>query len=210
MAETIESDVYPSPSHFVRVQGGADIRGARWSFTETLWRSVGVLKRGLISRVVIFMDWIPNAHTLTEVVRNWPRAQFVERLPAVAEFLVSCANRGLVHGRHSSENILVSDERGYQLIDFSHAQIYSKFNARGFIHDAARIGSRLLGEGAASRAAVNSLFEEIAHVAQEPAVSAAALARECDWIMGASKQRQRLKRNVRTFWRGTPFRLRRN
>jgi tRNA A-37 threonylcarbamoyl transferase component Bud32 len=167
-------------------------------------------ERSLISRVLIFMDWIPNARTLTELVRNWSAAQFAEHVPALAEFLVSCADRGLVHGRHSSENILFSDDRGYQLIDFSHAQIYSDFNARGFIHDAARIGSRLLGEDVASRAAVNILFEEIARAAHKPTVSAATLARECDWIMDASKQRQRIKRNVRTFWRGMPFRLRRN
>jgi hypothetical protein len=161
------------------------------------------------SRIFLILHWLHDARTLTEVVKAWGEPVPAVPLQALARALVGSARCGLVHGRHSSENILVGQDGKFYTIDFSHAQIMNGFSGSGFAFDAARIGARLIMSHACSREAVMVLFDEIVRVGA-PDVTAAGrmqMEAECDHILAISKRRQRLERRFRTVLRGLPMRL---
>ena len=164
-------------------------------------------ERGLLTRVLIVMTWIESAVTLTDAFHAWPAADRDARVGALARHLADSAAAGLVHGRHSSENILVDDEGTFYTIDFSHAQLFPGYRERGFMQDVARIGARLVLERACSREAARALFAATIAAAPTATLTVSDIDAECERVLTESKRRQRLRRRWRTIWRGWPFRL---
>ena len=93
----------------------------------------------------------------------------------------------MVHGRHSSENILVTEPLTFQVIDFSHAQIFEKFAPRGFERDVARIGARLTIEYACTREDILRIFTEVARAAPAGLVDVGRLGAEFEKALKNSK-----------------------
>lgn len=161
-----------------------------------------------LQRLFIFMDWLDNCSTLSESITRWTDDEMEGNIANLAQSLVYSASCGLVHGRHSSENILMSEDGRFNVIDFSHAQLFRTFNTRGFVHDVGRIGARLKLENACDNATVITLFRAVVSAAARSDVTQDRLAKQFENILQHSKKRQRIARNYRTFWRGLPSRLR--
>lgn len=188
-----------------RAQGAFRARGGN---TPQLFGAALEFSRGLITRVFILMSWIEDARTMSIDVRDLNDDERDPAFERYAHFLVRSAQRGLVHGRHSSENILVSGgARDFYVIDFSHAQLYRTYHAPGFARDVARIGARLVIEESCSTDTVWSLFSHVIRAAPRASVSEAAIREEFDHVLNDSKKRQKFSRQTRTLWRGWPFRL---
>jgi RIO-like serine/threonine protein kinase len=141
-------------------------------------------------------------------MRGWSAAMRERNLVSLAHALVESAEHGLVHGRHSSENILVADPHRFHIIDFSHSQVFDRFHPQGFMRDVGRIAARLISEDACTQETAMRLFDEVSRAAPTGSVSADRMAAECEKVLTNSKRRQRLERNWYTFWRGLPSRLR--
>ena len=137
----------------------------------------------------------------------WPAHDFGRNVEALVQALIDAAACGLVHGRHSSENILVTEPLDFHIIDFSHAQIFEHFQPQGFMLDVARIGARLELEGACSRDALKQLFDCVEQRAPFASVSAKQMYDEFEHTLKSSKRLLRFERKRRTFWRGLPWRL---
>ena len=161
-----------------------------------------------LNRVFFVLEWLGDAVTLTQAMRDWPAEVRERNLVSLAHALVESAEHGLVHGRHSSENILVGDPLRYHIIDFSHSQVFDRFHPKGFMRDVGRIGARLISEDACTQDTVVRFFDEVAHALPTGLVSADRMAAECEKVLTNSKRHQRLERNWHTFWRGLRWRLR--
>jgi hypothetical protein len=152
-----------------------------------------------LRRVLIFLRWLEGARTLTEHLRGLGRDPSPELLDAVAASLVDAARLGLVHGRHSSENLLVTPRPGgvdLWVIDFAYSRLADDLDAEGLVEDAARVAHRLLHERVCSREAMAALFERLARRAwpdpQEASRRRAALAAALDAALRSqSKQARR-------------------
>lgn len=160
-----------------------------------------------IFRLFIVMAWIENASSLSDAVRDWDETDLDYKLAELATFLVAAARLGLVHGRHSSENIMLSPPLNFHVIDFSHAQLFQNFNAPGFVRDVARIGARLIIESACDENFIKRFFEVVVACCDQRAVTTNSLWREFSNVRTHSKRRQRIAREWYTRWRGFPFRL---
>jgi hypothetical protein len=100
-------------------------------------------------------------------------------LAAIADALLDAARLGLVHGRHSGDNLLVTaGERGpvLQVIDFAHASLGPGFAPSGFARDAGRIAAGLVILEHASGATAARLLDAIA--ARWPDAASAPAARD--------------------------------
>lgn len=181
---------------------------ARGGLTPRLYGAALEHRGAGLYRVFIVLEWLNEALTLSAAVRDWAVPVRDRNLAHLARTLVGAASRGLVHGRHSSENILVTDPLEFQIIDFSHAQIFERFHPAGFSRDVARIGARLVLEEACTKKVVMQFFDEVARAAPAGSVDDRKIATEFDKVLMNSKRRQRLERNWHTFWRGFPSRLR--
>jgi hypothetical protein len=161
-----------------------------------------------INRVFSAMEWLDDARSLSESIRSSADAQRDALATKSAEFLFACARLGFVHGRHSSENILVTRQLAFNVIDFSHAQLFTRYCARGFTRDVARIGARLILENACDWSWLKTWCDAIAHEAADGTLTAAHLLARIERTLRKSKRRQRIERGYHTFWRGFRFRLR--
>jgi hypothetical protein len=86
-------------------------------------------------------------------------------LGGLASQLAASARLGLVHHRHSSNNLLVVMQRGEPVlytIDFPHATLGAGLDPAGFAVDVARIARWILHEKLWSRATVRDFFEAAA------------------------------------------------
>lgn len=121
-----------------------------------------------MSKVFQFYQWIENAMTLTDKVREFggrPPAVF---WTSVARSLVDGARKGLVHNGHSSENLLVTpdgDGWRFHTIDLSEARLGGGFDADGFARDVARISRKLLMLKACGRETVDEFVAAVAATA---------------------------------------------
>jgi len=100
-----------------------------------------------LPRVFLFMRWIEEARTLQKVLDDAGGELAPDQWQQVAEVVVDGARRGLVHGGHSPENILVVGPGGWRdlyLIDFAESTMYPSFQEAGFIADVQRICRRML------------------------------------------------------------------
>jgi len=124
-----------------------------------------------LERVLLFIRWLDGVETLTEYLARLDSraAEVFERL---ADALIASARLGLVHGRHSSENILV-DSSGdlpvFYTIDFAFSRLGDGFDANGFVRDVARIAHWLCHEQVLDPPQVQALFECVARRAWDSA-----------------------------------------
>jgi hypothetical protein len=110
----------------------------------------------LLKRGFIFLEWLDNAVTLTEHLKSQDCCVADGLWRDLANSLVVSAQTGLVHGGHSPENVMVvsgEDEplSRFQIIDFADSQLHEAFHDEGFANDIARIGARMVTEGACSQ-----------------------------------------------------------
>jgi len=161
-----------------------------------------------LNRVFFILDWLGDTVTLTQAMRDWSAEVRERNLVSLAHALVESAERGLVHGRHSSENILVGDPLSYHVIDFSHSQVFDRFHPNGFMRDVGRIAARLISEGACTKETAAQFFDAVSQAVPGGLVTTGRMAAECEKVLTMSKRRQRLERNWYTFWRGLRWRLR--
>ena len=138
---------------------------------------------------------------------DWGQEDVERNIAHLAQALIEAARCGLVHGRHSSENILVTAPPVFHTIDFSHAKIFKTFYATGFLGDLTRVAARLKLERAWSDDFIGRLFDEVAAVLRNDEISSASIEAEFLKILGSSKWRQRLLRKRHTLLRGFPSRL---
>jgi RIO-like serine/threonine protein kinase len=118
-----------------------------------------------LRRVLLFIRWLDGVETLTDYFARLDSlgSDVFSRL---ADALIAAARLGLVHGRHSSENILV-DTRGaapsFYVIDFAYARLGQGFDADGFVRDLARIVHWLWHKQILDPTQTDSLFECVTH-----------------------------------------------
>jgi hypothetical protein len=111
------------------------------------------------------MPWVEGAHSLGDHLRGLGREPDADLFAAIAERLLAEAGRGLVHGRHSGDNLLVRERDGrleLQVIDFAHAALRPGFEPEGFARDAGRIAAGLVILGHASAASAARLLDAVA------------------------------------------------
>jgi len=133
-------------------------------------RTPGILGAALdrtafgLRRVLLFIRWLDGVETLTEYLarRDPPRSDDFERL---ADALIEAARLGLVHGRHSSDNILVDSSGAtpvFYTIDFAFSRLRPGFDGDGFVRDLARIAHWLWHEQVLDPRTIDELFECVA------------------------------------------------
>ncbi len=129
-----------------------------------------------LRRIFIFMRWQDSALTLSRHLAETPEAVRPAVLDAVAESLTAAARLGLVHGRHSCENILAVKQQdgtvSYQAIDFAYSRMSPDFDAEGFASDASRVAFRLTVEDDANFDLARALLSAVARTAWSGTASA--------------------------------------
>jgi hypothetical protein len=118
-----------------------------------------------LARVLLFTSWLQDAVTLTSWLAERAGPPDPRLLATLAAQIAASARLGLVHHRHSSNNLLVVMQHGEPLlytIDFPHATLGAGLDTAGLAADAARIARWILHEKLWSRAAVQSFFEAVA------------------------------------------------
>ncbi len=166
---------YPRYPHAMReFQVGAAFEALGGQTPNFLGAAVERTGFGL-RRVLLFIRWLDGVETLTEYLSRLdpPRSEVFEVL---ADALIGAARLGLVHGRHSSENILV-DSSGestgappvFYMIDFAFSRLGHGFDADGFIRDLARIAHWLWHEQVLDPAQMDALFACVARRAWDGA-----------------------------------------
>ena len=128
------------------------------------------LDRGPFSlrRVLLFVRWLEGVETLTGYLRRLGDPPAPQVLDEVADALIDAARLGLVHGRHSSENILVgtgAEGPIFYTIDFAYSRLTDRFDAAGFSRDTARIAHWLWHEQVYSDATLTRFFLHVASLA---------------------------------------------
>ncbi|MCH7707327.1 MAG: hypothetical protein IH884_02495 [Myxococcales bacterium] len=125
---------------------------------------------GHVDRVVIFMHWIEGAVELAQHLRDartQPDRTLFER---VAKRLVDDARLGLVHGRHSTNNLLLVPRHGgepeIQVIDFAYSSLGEGLDPDGYEGDVARVAVAMVLRGRLERRKVREFIEIAAQAAQ--------------------------------------------
>jgi hypothetical protein len=134
-----------------------------------------------LARVFLVTRWLEGAVTLTRWLAERKDPPDTRLLATLAAQITGAARLGLVHHRHSSNNLLVVMERGEPVlytIDFPHATLGPGLDRSGLALDTARIARWLLRERIWSRESVQGLFEAVAaEVGEAPPGRAELLAR---------------------------------
>jgi hypothetical protein len=151
-----------------RVGVAFEARGGR-----TLASLGAALERSVIglARVLLFTRWLDGAVTLTRWLAAQPGAPEPRLQACLARQVVAAARLGLVHRRHSSNNLLVVMQHGEPVlytIDFPHASLGTGLDLNGLACDVARIARWILHEKIWSRASVQAFFEAVAAEVREP------------------------------------------
>jgi hypothetical protein len=118
-----------------------------------------------LARVLLFTRWLEGAVTLTRWLAERSQPPQPGLLAALASQIAAGARLGLVHRRHSSNNLLVVMQQGDPIlytIDFPHATLADGLDTEGLANDVARIARWILHEKLWSLAAVQSFFEAVA------------------------------------------------
>jgi hypothetical protein len=115
--------------------------------------------------VLLFTRWLEDAVTLTFWLAQSEGPPDPRLLATLAAQIAASARLGLVHHRHSSNNLLVVMQNGEPLlytIDFPHATLGAGLDVAGLSVDVARIARWILHEELWSRASVQAFFEAVA------------------------------------------------
>ena len=132
-----------------------------------------------LRRVLLCMRWIDGTQSLGAFLRGLGGEPDDARLGRIVGALLEAARLGLVHGRHSGDNLLVRERAGrleVLVLDFAHARLGSGFDSEGFARDAGRIAAGLVILGHASAATAARLLDAAA--AAWPDAASASRARE--------------------------------
>ena len=124
-----------------------------------------------LRRVFVFVRWRDGARTLREQLAGRGVDPGPELLCALAAELVAAARLGLVHGRHSGDNLLVVEGPGgpaFETIDFAYSRLADGFDERGFVADVVRIAATLVLTAACSRQAASELLDAVARAGWSP------------------------------------------
>ena len=146
--------------------------------TVTFWKRGGRVPRPLalatdyslfgIRRIFVFFEWIENTVTLGEYIRDQGHPADRALWQSVAEAMVDCANKGLVHGGQNPDNILIANHYGERIatvIDIGKSRIHDRMDDQGLVNDVIRLGCRLVSEQVCGKEAVDELFRVVAEVA---------------------------------------------
>jgi hypothetical protein len=143
-----------------------------------------------LARVLLFTRWLEGAITLTRWLAERAAPPEPRLLATLASQIAAGARLGLVHHRHSSNNLLVVMQHGEPLlytIDFPHATLGAGLDAAGLAVDAARIARWILHEKLWSRANVQDFFQAVAAEVRDEtppgADLAARMARELEAVI---------------------------
>jgi hypothetical protein len=118
-----------------------------------------------LERVLLFTRWLEGADTLTRWLAGRARKADARLIGSLAAQVAAAARLGLVHHRHSSNNLLVvmqGDEPLLYTIDFAYATLGDGLDAAGLARDAARIARWLLREAIWPREAALVFFDAVA------------------------------------------------
>jgi hypothetical protein len=152
-----------------------------------------------LARVLIFTRWLDGSVTLTRWLAAQPGGPQPRLYATLASQIVAAARLGLVHRRHSSNNLLVLEEHGEPVlftIDFAHATLEPGLSLPGLACDTARIARWLLREQIWSRANVQAFFEAVASEVRDQTPSGvdfvARIESELDAVIRNPSARRRL------------------
>jgi len=152
-----------------------------------------------LARVLLFTRWLDGAVTLTNWLAERSEPPEPRLLATLASQIAAAARLGLVHRRHSSNNLLVVMQRGEPIlytIDFAHATLGAGLDPAGLAVDTARIARWILHEKLWSRATVQAFFEAVsAEVRAETPPGddlAARMARELEAVIRDPSARRRV------------------
>ena len=194
-----------------RVGSGFEARGGKTP--SILGAALESGSHGL-SRILILRRWIEGAVELQDALKQWSDPPNRRLLRHLGRELVQAAKVGLVHGRHSPRNLLVSaetDPPDIYVIDFAYSQLLGSFDPRGFARDVARIAARLTKAEAISDQSREVLFDEISAQAWRNPAESEPWRQELQWqyrfFLGASKVQQHNAVKRKTFLRGLPHRI---
>jgi serine/threonine-protein kinase RIO1 len=115
-----------------------------------------------LRRVIQIYEWLPAAETLTQCVRRGESPW-----EPVSALLWSCAQAGLVHGGHSSENLLRCEGKWY-VIDLAEARLESAYEREGFARDVARICRKLIREQALAETEITPFVDAVVQRSGDP------------------------------------------
>jgi len=142
-----------------------------------------------LARVLLFTRWLNDSMTLTQWLAERARPPEPALLATLATQIAAAARLGLVHNRHSSNNLLVVMEHGEPIlysIDLPHATLGAGFDPAGLAADTARIARWILHEKLWSRANVQDFFAAVAAEVRDQTAPgddlAARMARELDAV----------------------------
>ena len=146
--------------------------------TAEFWKRGGRVPRPLalaieysllgIRRIFVFLEWIENTVTLAEYIVDQSHLPDQKLWQCVAEAMVDCANKGLVHGGQNPDNILIAEQDGEPVatvIDIAQSTLHDGMNAQGFVNDVVRLGCRLELGQICSNQSVDELFRVVAEAA---------------------------------------------
>ena len=140
-----------------------------------------------LHRVFLCLRWVEGAQSLGGFLRGLGREPDDAALAPIVDALLGAARLGLVHGRHSGDNLLVTVGSGrpeIRVIDFAHARVGPGFEPRGFARDAGRIAAGLVIFGHATEETAARLLRALAVAG--PAPGSAPRARE--WLDAAYRR----------------------
>jgi hypothetical protein len=152
-----------------------------------------------LARVLIFTRWLDDSPTLTRWLAARPGPPQPRLYTTLASQIVSAARLGLFHRRHSSNNLLVVEERGEPVlytIDFAHATLEAGLSLSGLACDTARIARWLLREQIWSRANAHAFFEAIAAEVREQTPSGVDFVASIDSELEAVIRNPSARRNL--------------
>jgi tRNA A-37 threonylcarbamoyl transferase component Bud32 len=116
-----------------------EARGGRTPHVFGAALEVGTLR---LHRVLLFIAWLGDAVTLTTYLARLADPPPAGVLESIASQLAATARLGLIHGRHSSDNLLVA-ARGASpeiyTIDFAYSKLVEGVDESAYANDVGRI-----------------------------------------------------------------------
>lgn len=120
-----------------------------------------------LSKVFVFMRWIEGSMTLRDHTHDAGGRLPVETWKTIVNVLLDSAKKGLVHGGHSPENILIVEkESGVEVtvIDLAESVLHDALDEEGYINDVVRIIRSYSSKP--SRCSIENLYDFIRVVAE--------------------------------------------